>query len=285
LLLMLGLMVTVPVLVGLLHLLNRLAGRRLIPPWLPVVLLLVVAVGGSLYLDLAGTVRAVKIIGKREAIEYGQHFYRTGSWTRRFSVEVEHPWADHRLTPHLSLGADAATFDALRVGQEVKVRVLELGPLFKFGRLANRSTFSMFADLWPREPRGPWREGTATVLQISEFNEYVRRRSRGRSPMRWPYRIVRLSFTPPGREQAVEVMDTIETASLPGLTEHAVVPITWPEDDPRAARLVGARPGRPWANWFYNLAEWLVLFAILFGLLAAWGLWKRRRKKAVPWPG
>jgi hypothetical protein len=279
LILFLGLMLGVPLLLGLLMLLNRLAGRTLIPLWLPVLLLLAGPLAGSLWLDVAGSVRAVKVTELREHIDYGQRFYRTGMWTRQFSVQVEHEWSEASLTPYLSLGADAATFDALRVGQQVNVRVLEIGKLFKFGRLANRSTYSILTNLWPREPRGPWREGTATVQQISEFTEQRLGKSSTASPLRWPYRIVRLSFTPPGRAQAIEVMDNIETASLPGLVEKAVVPVSWPEDDPRAARISGARPGRPWANWFYDLAEWLVIIAVVLALILFLTFFSHRRKR------
>jgi len=278
---LLGLMFAVPLLLGLLHLLNRLAGRTLIPLWLPIGLLLVAPVAGSIYLDVAGEVRTLRVTDKRETIQYSQQFYRTGYWSRHFSVQVEHPWADTTLMPYLSLGADAATFDALRVGQTTRVRVLELGPLFKFGRLANRSTFSMIANLFPRGPRGPWHQATATVQQITNFTEDVVRKPHSRTPLPWPYQIVRLSFTPPGREQPIEFMDNIEIASMPGLAEHAVVQITWPKDDPRSARIVGARPGAPWANWFYVFGQSLAIVAAVIGLLASWAFIRRRRKKAV----
>jgi len=170
LILILGLMFGAPLSLGLLHLLNRLAGRTLIPLWLPIALLIVAPAAGSLFLDVAGAARKVKVADK-----------------------------------------------ALRVGQTVEVRVLELGPLFKFGRLANRSTFSIIANFFPREPRGPWREATATVRQITKFTEHVTRKPHSRTPLPWPYQIVRFSFTPPGREGAVEVMDNIEIASMPGL--------------------------------------------------------------------
>lgn len=276
--LLLGLIFGVPLLLGLLHLLNWIAGRTIIPLWLPIVLLIVLPVAGSFYLDTAGEVHAVKVINKTETIKYGQHFHQSGFWTRQLSVQVEHPWADPSLTPYLSLGADAATFDALRVGQTAQVRVLELGRLFKFGRFANRSTLAMIAGLFPRAPRGEWRAATATVEQVSDFTEYVRRSPNSRNPLRWPYRFVRLSFTPPGRTEAVEVMDSIEIGSVPGVVEKAVVQITWPEDDPRAARIVGGRPGRPWANWLYLMGTELAIAAVFIGLLLAFSVWQRQRK-------
>jgi hypothetical protein len=276
--LLLGLIFGVPLLLGLLHLLNWLAGRTLIPLWFPLVLLVILPVVCSFYLDTAGEVHTVKVITKNETIKYGQHFHQGGSWSRQLSVQVEHPWEDTSLTPYLSLSADAATFDGLRVGQTAQVRVLELGRLFKFGRLANRSTLSMAADLFPREPRGVWREATATVEQISDFTEYVRRTPNSRNPLRWPYQIVRLSFTPPGRTEAVEVMDNIEIGSVPAVVEKAVLRITWPEDNPRAARIVGGRPGRPWANWFYVMGQELLFTGVAIALILAFSIWSSRRK-------
>jgi hypothetical protein len=275
---LLGLIFGVPLLLGLLHLLNWIAGRTLIPLWLPIVLLIVLPVAGSLYLDKAGEVHAVKVVAKNETIKYGRQFHDGGSWTRQLSVQVEHPWSDRSLTPYLSLGADAATYDALRVGQTAQVRVLELGRLFKFGRFANRSTLSMIAGLFPRQPAGEWHEGTATVEQIDNFTEHVERSPNSRMPLRWPYQFVRLSFAPPGRSEPVEVMDTIEIGSVPGVVEKAVMQITWPEDDPRSARIIGGRPGRPWANWFYMMGEELAIAGTLILLILAVGIWSRRRK-------
>ncbi|MEP7337366.1 MAG: hypothetical protein ABI977_06440 [Acidobacteriota bacterium] len=277
--LLLGVIFGVPLLLGLLHLLNWLAGRTLIPLWIPLVLLVVLPVAGSFYLDTAGEVHTVKVITKNETIKYGQRFHEGGNWTRQLSVQVEHPWEDKSLTPYLSLSADEATFDALKVGQTAQVRVLEAGRLFKFGRFANRSTLSMVAGLFPREPHGPWHEATATVEQISDFTEYVSRKPYSRTPLLWPYQIVHLSFMPPGRTEAVEVMDNIEIGSVPGVIEKAVVQITWPEDDPRSARIVGGRPGRPWANWFYVMGQELLIAGVIIALLLAFSFSSSRRKK------
>lgn len=161
------------------------------------------------------------------------------------------------------------------------MRVLEVGSLFKFGRLASRSTFSIITGLFPREPRGPWREAKATVLQITRFDEFVVRKPHSRTPFPWPYQIVRFSFTPAGREQAIETLDNIESASLPGLKENTEVTIIWPADDPRAARLAGAQPGRPWANWFYVFSEQLLIAAGILALVSLPGFIKKRRRSVI----
>lgn len=271
------------------RLINFLAGRKVLPLWLPFILLIGVLIGGSLYLDTAGSVYQVKVTDKREEIKYGTSFYRTQQWRREFYVQVEQPpGTETPGSPHLTIYPDAARFDALQVGQPVKVRLLQVGTLFRFARLAERSTFSVIGDWWaelfPPAPRGPWREAAATVLQISKFTEQRSRSRRSRTGhgpvlLPWPYQIVRLSYTPPGRTQPLEVIDNIEIASRPDLAERAMVPITWAEDDPRVAHIVGARPGRPWANRFYVFGETLAIIAVLVIVLLVSALFWRRRKR------
>jgi hypothetical protein len=277
--LMLGVIFGVPLLLGLLRLLNWLAGRTLVPLWLPIVLLIVLPLAGSLYLDSFGERRSLKVLNKHETIKYGHYHHGHIFWSRELSVQVEQPWSDHSLSPFLSLSADPAAFDALRIGQPAEVRVVEMGSLFKFGRLASRSTISMIAGLLPRHPRGPWREATATIEQISNVTEYVERTPNTRLPLRWPYQIIRLSFTPPGNREAVEVVDNIEIGSKSGVLEKAVMPITWPEDDPRAAYIAGARPGRPWVNWIYFMGEELAIAGVALAMLVAFSVWWGRAKK------
>ena len=74
------------------------------------------------------------------------------------------------------------------------------------------------------------------------------------------------------------MVDNIEIGSVPGVIEKAVLQITWPEDDPRAARIAGARPGRPWANWVYMMGEELAVAGVAIGLILAFSVWQRRRK-------
>jgi hypothetical protein len=284
----LGLLVAFGVVLSLFRLINFLAGRKVLPLWLPFVLLIGALVGGSLYLDTAGAVHQVKVTGKSEVIKYNFNFYRTRQWHREFQVQVEQPPGTETAgSPHLMISPGAASFDALQIGQPVRIRLLKAGELFRFARLADRSTFSIFTDviaeLFPPEPRGPWREATATVLQVSKFTEHRsrsrRRRGIGPTPLPWPYQIVRLSYTPPGRTQPLEVMDNIEIASKPDLAEHQTVQITWAEDNPREARIVGGRPGRPWANQFYVFGETLVMIAVLVMIILILGIFWRRRKR------
>ena len=150
LLLYLGLLFIVPVFYFLTRLVNWIAGRKLIPLWLLIALIVAALVFGSLYLDNAGTVTPVKLVNKKEIINYK----RNGSWNRQLSLDVEYQPPDELVSTQLTLGCDAATFDSLRVGQTVEARVLEFGRHFKFARLKNRSTFSLVSGLIPRNPRG-----------------------------------------------------------------------------------------------------------------------------------
>lgn len=275
LLLFLGLLFILPVIYFLTRLVNWIAGRKLIPLWLLVALIVAALVSGSLYLDNAGVVTPVKVVDKKETINYK----RNGSWNREISLHVEYQPPDELISTQLTLGCDAATFDGLRVGQTVEARVMEFKQHFKFARLKDRSTFSLVTGLIPRSPRGPWRQATALVREVRHITEYTHRRSVP-STLRWPFDIVQLDFTPEGRTGTVIAVDVVEAASVPGLKNGDSVQITWPEDDPRSAKIVGARPGAPWANWFYDVGEWLVIFAAFAAFLVLIDIIRRRRKKA-----
>ncbi len=274
--LLLGMVFILPVLYLSARLVNWIAGRKLIPLWLSFVLIVAALVPGSLYLDTAGTVTPVKVVDKREIINLG----RNGSWNRELSVHVEYQPPGETIPTPLTLGCDAATFDGLRVEQTVEARVLELGRVFKFARLKDRSTFSLVANLFPRSPRGEWRQATAVVHDIRHVTRYTYRRLRSDDELRWPFDIVQLNFTPEGRAGDVTAVDVIEAASMPNLANGDSVQITWPEDDPRSARILGARPGAPWKNWFYNFGGDLVVITSFAAFLILIGFIRRHRKKA-----
>jgi hypothetical protein len=282
-LLFLGPMFALPVFYLLARLVNWIAGRKLIPLWLPFALFTVALILSSIYLDNAGIVTQVKVKDKRDVISYGKN----GKWSRNLSLDVEYQPPEELTTALLTLGCDAASFDGLSVGQTVEARVLEFGQYFKYARLKNRSTFSLVTGLIPQSPRGPWRESTAVVRDVNHITEYSLRGRSGASvsQLRWPFNIVQLDFTPEGRTGTVIAVDVVEAASVPGLKNGDSVRITWPEDDPRSAKIVGARPGAPWANWFYALAETMVIYAALVALFILivgiiWRRWRRSLEKA-----
>jgi hypothetical protein len=80
-------------------------------------------------------------------------------------------------------------------------------------------------------------------------------------------------------------MDNIEIASKPDMAEQTTVQITWAEDNPREARIVGARPGRPWANQFYVFGETLAMIAVLMVIIFISVIfWRRRKRRRVVLP-
>lgn len=275
-LLFLGMMfVVLPISLVLPRLVNWIFGRTILPAWLAFVLAPGALLGGSLYLDTVGVVTPVKVADKREVI----NLRKNGAWNRILSIGVEYQAPGETLATPLSLGCDAATFDSIHVGQSVEARVLDLGRFIRFARLKDRSTFSLLRKFFPPDPRGPWRPGTAVVRQVTPVTEYSYPRS-GRTPLRWPYDIVQLDFTPEGRAEPVIAVDLVEAGSVPNLTQGAVMRITWPQDDPRAAKIVGARPAAPWANWFYSVFEWIAFFVAVIVCFAVVGYLWRRRKRA-----
>jgi hypothetical protein len=279
-LLFLAPIIVLPLIYWLARLVNWIAGRRLIPVWLPFALFAVALVLGSIYLDNAGVVTQVKVKDKRDVISYGKN----GDWNRNLSLDVEYQPPEELTAASLTLGCDSVTFDSLRVGQMADARVLEFGGYFKFARLKDRSTFSLITGLIPRSPRGPWRESTAVVRDVNHITEYSLRGRSGTSvsQLRWPFNIVQLDFTPEGRTGTVTAVDVVEAASAPGLKNGDSVRITWPEDGPRSAKIVGARPGAPWANWFYAMAETMVILASLVALfILIVGIIRRRWRRSL----
>lgn len=269
-------LVGIPALIMSRLLLNRLAGRKLFPLWALLLLILGVPLAASMALDAAGTVYTLNVLNKRESFQYSNQFYNTRQWSRHFYVDVEAPTASAENSDgKLALWVDGRTYDAMEVGRPAEVRIVNLGPGFNFARPAQRSAFSWITDWFPPEPRGPWHEATATIQQISEFKIH----GTDRSEYRWPYEIVRFRFTRPGRNDVIEALDNIEIASRPDLVENGEVRIRWPEDDPRSARILNARPGAPLLNTIVMLGEYLLITGAFLGASALYNAYRRKRKK------
>lgn len=247
------------------------------PIWFVLTLAIALPIAFTLYLDMGGVIKPVRIVQKKEEVRIN---YK-GNWNRIMGLLVEYEAQGMTLPTQLTIGCDPQTYDNLQVGQTVETRLLDLGGIFKFARLKNRSTFSMLAGLFPHQAKGPWREGVATVAEVRHITEYTGHESN--YEYRWPYDVVEVRFVPDGRMQAVSAVDSIEAASMPNLTSGQNVRISWPIDDPRAAHIVGARPGAPWANYFYALGETLVSGAVfIVGILIVSFLFRSRRKGRTP---
>jgi hypothetical protein len=99
---------------------------------------------------------------------------------------------------------------------------------------------------------------------------YTGRSSSGSShawPLVQPYDLVWVEFTPPGIDHPVQTVDVVDDGSVANLTKGGTVQITYPTDDPRAARLVGATYRHLWINNLAYLGSTLLGLAI-FGLIA-----------------
>lgn len=274
------LMLGVPMLLLLAQLIGKLTGTNAMPIRLALLAVILLPIAASIYVDTFAPIKTVTVADKNEVVKLDHK----GSWNRTRSVQVEYqpPNEENGLTM-LWLASDAETFDALHTGQTIEVRLLDFGAILKVARMKNRSTFSFITELFPRASRGAWRETTAIVRDVRHITEYrVGRSSSTLRRLPWAYDVVELSFVPEGRGQAVSAVDVIERGSVPELVEGNYVRITSPADDPRAARVVGARPGAPWANWFYVMTNELLMMTAFVGVaLSVLMLLARRRRRSA----
>jgi hypothetical protein len=127
--------------------------------WLaPVVVILGALLAASLLLDRGGQVLPGQVIGKTEDVVVNDD----GSWNDRLSLRLRYSVLGHPLSPFTStadaltqaldrsnsqelvtLSSDSATFDRLRAGDTVELRVLRVEALFNLVRLANQSTATL----------------------------------------------------------------------------------------------------------------------------------------------
>jgi hypothetical protein len=63
--------------------------------------------------------------------------------------------------------------------------------------------------------------------------------SSGGEPIRYPFQMIDVEFTPQGAAEAIHVLDRVDLGSLPGLKEGMVLPVTYPRAEPRSARIAG----------------------------------------------
>ena len=91
-------------------------------------------------------------------------------------------------------------------------------------------------------------------------------RSGGRREAPQPYDVVELHFVPPGRDQVVVAIDSVDVGSVPGLTVGARFPVSYNAGNPREARLPGARTYR-WREWVELGTSVLAVIGILVGFV------------------
>ncbi|HEY9505667.1 MAG TPA: DUF3592 domain-containing protein [Gemmatimonadales bacterium] len=121
-----------------------------------------------------------------------------------------------------------------------------------------------------------------TLVTKAPARTRSRRRSRVSSEsvrrLAMPYEVVQLHFTPQGPRDTVVAVDAVDSASVPGLTVGAIVPVAYDPKSPREARMtLGKRSYRD-RNRYHFLVP--TLGVGLLGMLGAWGSRHRRMRRA-----
>ena len=89
-------------------------------------------------------------------------------------------------------------------------------------------------------PVGPEHQAVATVRQVHVVDHLWSNWKSAGQGLRKPFQMVDLAFTPPGATDPVHVLDRVDLNSVPGLQRGAEVRVSYPVQDARAARIVGA---------------------------------------------
>lgn len=107
----------------------------------------------------------------------------------------------------------------------------------------------------------------ARVVRLALFRRGAGSRRGSRLPQ--PYQVAELAFTPGRARWPVRTADAVDSGSVPGLVEGAVVPIHYAADQPRAAHLDGAARTFERANGRTPTLTWVAICALgLAGSLA-----------------
>lgn len=117
----------------------------------------------------------------------------------------------------------------------------------------------------PERPavEGPRREVAARVRDVHAVSEYGLLAPLIRIPLAHPYAVVQLALTPIGRRDTVVAVDVVDRTTAAGLAVGAAFLVNYPESDPRAAALIGARREFRDGNVTRNVALTLGLLLLL----------------------
>jgi len=140
-----------------------------------------------------------------------------------------------------------------------------LAPLFALGMAA--AVAPLLPPLPLGEPAGPARAATAEVRRVTHITQHWLSSARSSWRADQPYELVELLIVPDGQTDPVVAVDGIDVGSVPGLQPGAVLPVTYPEGAPRAARLTRATRGHVAVNWAQVGREALFSLAGIAGLL------------------
>lgn len=179
LVLLFGLALGIPLLIGLGRLLSP-RTSRLLPVLLPIGFVFALFLGTSLYLDRAGSVTLGQVIIKRESIPSTRQFSTAPLWLRAFTVTIAYHAAGRPEPFVTDLRVSERDYDRLRVGAPAAVRYLPLRP--SIARLVGQSTATWWSDVMqPRSQRTAelWLGGLAAagIWLVASFGQ--------RAPGRW----------------------------------------------------------------------------------------------------
>lgn len=100
-------------------------------------------IGGSLYLDTAGTVVKAQVLTRTERI----HYREEGDWSHEYRITAQYTVTDQPpLTA--SFAPDAAIFDQLHPNESIDLRAVSLGGWFSYVRFANQTTLTWLPWRW-----------------------------------------------------------------------------------------------------------------------------------------
>ena len=114
----------------------------------------------------------------------------------------------------------------------------------------------------------------ARVASVAVFRRPNYSRHDERLPQ--PYQVAELAFTPAGTRWPVRTADAVDSGSVPGLIEGALLPVHYAPDQPRAAHLDGAARTFERANGRTRTFWWLACSAVLLAGSLALRQGKRR---------
>jgi hypothetical protein len=132
----------------------------------------------------------------------------------------------------------------------------------------------LFSVARPEVPAisGARRQVAARIRDVHFVPEYRLLAPRIRIPLAHPYAVVQLALTPAGRRDTVVAVDEVDAVTANGLAPGAAFLVSYPESDPRAAALIGARrefrDGNITRNFALTLALLLLLVAPVLGIEA-----------------
>ena len=273
---------------------------------------------GSLYLDRAGMVAAAQVESKDERISYSSRIpgdWNRSFWaTVRFALpEGPTPavlWLDEATFdalrpgtsldvryvawfPHIARPAAESTRSlvpwrwlgrgavAAALGVLVWVTLRRRSPLLMglvyFAAVAAGVVWWVFPTPWETPLEAPILTTMAEVRGVrTETRSFVSGESSIDAPQPWD--VVELHFVPEGRDQPVVAVDGVDVGSVPGLAVGARFPVSYNANDPRDARLSGARTYK-WREWMQLAEEVMALVGVVAGFVVLRklaGFWWRK---------